>query len=169
MWIYTPHILHSSSCNHTAPSIAVSTWKLGHSQIFPICVSVMSTYRYHHFTTYNMGIKDLHKRYYPSFIYTFGPYGDLHKNSYVDHTLRIIPGIRGRLIPHIECQEYKMNITNHIQSSHSRRYKRIFELSVQNILYICSLLQIFCQMHLLIKSVILINPCKSICQKRVEI
>jgi hypothetical protein len=91
------------------------------------------------------------------------------KSPYVDHTLRIIPGIRGRLIPHIECQEYKMNITNHIQSSHSRRYKRIFELSVQNILYICSLLQIFCQMHLLIKSVILINPCKSICQKRVEI
>jgi hypothetical protein len=34
------------------------------------------------------------------------------KSSYVDHTLRIIPGIRRRLIPHIECQEYKMNVTN---------------------------------------------------------
>jgi hypothetical protein len=69
MWIYTPHILHSLCCNHTTPSVAVSTWKLGHSQIFPICVSVMfCTYRYHHLTTYIMGIKDLHKRYYPSFI-----------------------------------------------------------------------------------------------------
>jgi hypothetical protein len=126
MWIYTPHILHSSSCNHTAPS--VSMWKLGHSQIFPICVPVMScTYRYHHLTTYIMGIRDLHKI-----------------KGIIRHTLRIIPGIRGRLIPHIECQEYKMNVTHHIQSSHSRTYKRISELLVQNILYICSILQIFC-------------------------
>jgi hypothetical protein len=91
------------------------------------------------------------------------------KSPYVDHMLRIVPGIRGRLIPHIECQEYKMNVTHHIQSSHSRTYKRIFELSVQNILYICSILQIFYQMHLLIKSVILFNPYNLIYQKRVEI
>jgi hypothetical protein len=82
MWIYTPHNLHSSSCNHTAPSITVSTWKLGHSQIFPIYVSVMScTYRYHHLTTYIMGIRDLHK--IKGIIHhtynTLGLYGDLHK------------------------------------------------------------------------------------------
>jgi hypothetical protein len=50
---------------------------------------------------------------------TLGLYGDLHKSLYVDHTMRIIPGIRGRLIPHIECREYKINVTHHIQSSHS--------------------------------------------------
>jgi hypothetical protein len=54
---------------------------------------------------------------------TLGLYGDLHKSLYVDHTMRIIPGNRGRLIPHIECQEYKMNVTHHIQSSHPRTYK----------------------------------------------
>jgi hypothetical protein len=62
-----------------------------------------------------------------------------------------------------------MNVTHHIQSSHSRTYKRISELLVQNILYIYSILQIFCKIHLLIKGVILFNPYNLMCQKRVEI
>jgi hypothetical protein len=67
---------------------------------------------------------------------TLGLYGDLHKSPHVDHTMRIITGIRGRLIPHIECQEYKMNVTHDIQSSHPHTHKRIFEPSIQNILYL---------------------------------
>jgi hypothetical protein len=97
---------------------------------------------------------------------TLGLYGDLHKSLYVDHTMRIIPGMRGR--PHIECQEYKMNVTSH-SILRSTYIQRISELSVQNLFYICSILQIFCQMHLLIKSVILFNPYNLMCQKRVEI
>jgi hypothetical protein len=47
--------------------------------------------------------------------------------------------------------------------------KEYLNYQFQNILYIYSILQIFCQMHLLIKSVILFNPYNLMCQKRVEI
>jgi hypothetical protein len=59
------------------------------------------------------------------------------KSSYVNHTLRIIPGIRGRLIPHIECQEYRMNVTHHIQSSHSRTpsHKSSWFIGTRNVVH----------------------------------
>jgi hypothetical protein len=69
MWIYTPHILHSSSCKHIwLPQLQLVCESLAKVEYFPSVCRLCFAHQYHHLTTYIMGIKDLHKRYYPSFI-----------------------------------------------------------------------------------------------------
>ena len=87
------------------PLIAVSTWNLGLSQIFPICVSVtFHIYRYHHRSIHPWALR-IHIRYL-SVIHKISwitHKGLIHLfiSPYADYILRIISGIRGRLIPHI--------------------------------------------------------------------
>ena len=93
----------------TVTLIAVSTWNLGSAKIFPICVPVtFYIYRYHHRSIHPWALR-IHIRYLSvihkiswitqkGFIHSF-------RSPYADYILRTIPGIRGRLIPHIKCQE----------------------------------------------------------------
>jgi len=87
------------------PLVAVITWNLGLSQIFPICVSVIfHIYRYHHRSVYPWALR-IHTRYL-SVIHKISwitHKGLIHLfiSPYADYILRKIPGIRGRLIPHI--------------------------------------------------------------------
>jgi hypothetical protein len=66
-------------------------------------------------------------------------------------TLRMILGIRGRFIPHIECQELRVNVTSW-HPPHKYLCTEESELLGRNILF--ALLQIICQLHLLTKGVI---------------
>ena len=87
--------------------VAVSTWNLGLSLIFSICVSVtFHIYRYHHRSIHPWALR-IHIRYL-SVIHKISwitHKGLIHLfiSPYVDYILRKIPGIMGRLIPQIEC------------------------------------------------------------------
>ena len=99
--------LNSNSYNYNQilPLVAVSTWNLGLSQIFSICVTVtFHIYRYHHRNIHPWALR-IHIRYLSvihkiSWI-THKELIHLFISPYADYILRIIPGIRGRLIPHI--------------------------------------------------------------------
>ena len=86
------------------PLVAVITWNLGLSQIFHICASVtFHIYRFHHLSIYLWALR-IHIRYL-SVIHKISwitQKGLIHSftSPYADYILRIIPGIRGRLIPH---------------------------------------------------------------------
>jgi len=98
---------NSYNCNQNGTPVAVSTWNLDISQIFPICVSVtFHIYRYHHRSIHPWPLR-IHIRYL-SIIHKISwitHKGLIHLfiSSYVDYILRKIPGIMGRLIPQIEC------------------------------------------------------------------
>ena len=106
-------ILNSSYCNHNGTPRYSNYVESGLSQIFPICVSVMfHKYRYHHRSIHLWALR-IHTRYlsvihkiswitHKEFIHSF-------RSPYADYILRTIPGIWGRLIPHIEnARNYKL-------------------------------------------------------------
>ena len=106
-------ILNSSYCNHNGTPRYSNYVESGLSQIFPICVPVMfHKYRYHHRSIHPWALR-IHIRYlsvihkiswitHKGFIHSF-------RSPYADYILRTIPGIRGRLIPHIEnARNYKL-------------------------------------------------------------
>ena len=109
MQIYTMHNKSKFiSCNHTAASVAASTWKFGPmTKIFPICESAtFCTYRYHHrsihqwaFWRSTRGIIIHH-----SIIPQISSW-DSFIARMINTSLRKILDIRGRYLPHIECQE----------------------------------------------------------------
>ena len=104
-------ILNSSYCNHNGTPCYSNYVESGLSQIFPICVSVMfHKYRYQHRSIHPWALR-IHIRYL-SVIHKMSwitNKGLIHSftSPYVDHILRKILGIRGSLIPRIECQNYK--------------------------------------------------------------
>ena len=81
----------------------------------------------------------IHKRYYyPSIIKDLGSF---QRGLYTAHmllTFEDIPGIRGRFIPHIECQELKVNVTHFILIS----TYQIFRTKSFGTTFICITLQI---------------------------
>jgi len=89
----------------TAPSRCSNYVESGLSQIFSICVSVMfHKYRYHHRSIHPWALRI--PTWYLSVIHKISwitQKGLIHSftSLYADYILRIIPGIRGRLIPRI--------------------------------------------------------------------
>ena len=99
--------------NHNSTPHCSNYVESGLSQIFPICVSAMfHKYRYRHRSIHLWALR-IHTRYlsvihkiswitHKEFIHSF-------RSPYADYILRTIPGIRGRLIPHIEnARNYKL-------------------------------------------------------------
>ena len=123
MWMYTPHILKFIKLqSYGSLRFAVSTW-IFDNQIFLINMSVMScTYWYHHLSIHLWAWKSWRYK-DPSFI----TYLRLSKGDFIARMLillRSIPGIRGRFIPHKECQESGVNVTTWYSPSIISMYKK---------------------------------------------
>jgi hypothetical protein len=138
MWIYTPHILHSSSCNHMAPSFAISTWKLGHNQIFPLSVWLCFahtdiTTSQHTSWALGTNIKGIIRHSYN----TLGLYGDLHKKAH----MLITPWDNSRHYGEINTTYRMPEIQNECYASHSILtftyiQKNIWIISSENLIYL---------------------------------
>ena len=144
------YISNSSNCNYTAPLLAVNIWIFG-IKYFPltcwICLGhidiTTSVYTY---GQGNPGGLSIRHSFIPRIIQRGFVYGPVCWSF-----MRRIPGIRGRFIPHRECQESGVNVIFFIFSPRVIHVQEESELLVRNLIDL-QCLQIICRIHLLMVS-----------------
>jgi len=120
--------------------------------LFPTYMLDMSwTYWYHHLGIQLWARKSWRSK-NPSFILYLGlSKGDFVYGPVGWSFMRRIPGIRGRFIPHRECQESGVNVIFLIFSPRVIHVQEESELLVRNLIDL-QCLQIICRIHLLMVS-----------------
>jgi hypothetical protein len=122
--VHTTYISNLSNFNHTAPSICSEYMNIEQSNISQftcrLCLAhtdiTTSAYTYGHGNPEGISIRhSLHTSDHPKRIF---------HSPYAVHFFRRIPGIRGRFIPHIECQESWVNVTSWYSPSFISMYKK---------------------------------------------
>ena len=134
--VHSTYILNSSNYNHTAPSVCskyINIWNL-----FPTRMLDMSwTYWYHHHNI-QLWARKFWRFKNPSFILYLGlSKGDFVYGPVGWSFMRRIPGIRGRFIPHRECQESGVNVKFWYSPLVLSMYKKNLNCWF-GILYICN-------------------------------